>query len=425
MPRPLGFGGADGLPVWDTVEAVYFLVAGLSAGLVLGFLFPSIWRSFRRRFRNTRRFGVSSFENDVRSPLRVLADHSDEPSDSSVSASGTGVDVDALFVQARGLVHAGKVRDSVQAYISILGDERVSKRETNRGLFELAQCYELMGLSGRALDMAIELLGRKPKLKPVFEFILDLLATTHRYERIEEILGRWKGDSDARLRVRISHALCEHGEILLRSGRLNEAREYGIRAIRWSLTSARARILVWQATSEDTLQRIGNDVGKQWIALAVDLEARVKIFSDTGISHAAGSEYLRSMLASVSKIDSFLDGFPAVENEFRSVAKMDLAEKGSADIVDELLFHVVISELRGWSSDAADRFLPAVGAISPHLIARIAEVSRVLGPSVAELLQRNTRVHKCKTCGAAALAFAWRCPHCGERESLVSQGVGF
>ncbi len=421
VPRPLGFGGQDGLPVWDTVEAVYFLIAGFSAGVVLGFLFPSLWRSFRRRFRNTRRFGVASFENDVKSPVRVLVDPVEDQGEAFLSSS---VEVEVLFVRARGLVHVGKVREAVQAYLNILGDERVSKGETNRALFELAQCYELMGLASRAFETALELLGRKPKLRPVFEFTLDLLASMHRFERIDDLLNLWKGEADSRLRLRIAHALCEHAEVLLRAGRLAEAREYGIRAVRWSLMSARARILVWQATSEEVSQRVGANAGQQWIALAVDLEARVRIHLETGVSPAGGADYLRGLLASFSKVDDFLEVFSDYEKEFRSVSRMDSPEKGTSAIVDELLFHVVISEFRGWSSEAAERFLPAVGLISPALLARVAEVSRSLGTSVADLFQKNMRVHKCRACGAAALVFAWRCPHCGERESLVSQAGG-
>jgi hypothetical protein len=205
----------------------------------------------------------------------------------------------------------------------------------------------------------------------------------------------------------------------------NTVKCFYVQAVRWSLTSARARILVWQATSEEVSQRVGANAGQQWIALAVDLEARVRIHLETGVSPASGADYLRSLLSLFSKTDDFLDVFRDYEKEFRSVSRMDLFEKGTAAVVDELLFHVVISELRGWSSEAAERFLPAIGLISPSLVSRVAEVSRSLGTGVADLFQKNMRVHKCRACGAAALVFAWRCPHCSERESLVSQAGGF
>ncbi|MEY2987720.1 MAG: hypothetical protein RJB13_1241, partial [Pseudomonadota bacterium] len=132
MPRPVSDTVAGGLPLWDTYEALFFLLTGAFLGLILGFLFPSLWRSFRRRFRKTDRFKPDrlsaghlydrpgSFQSDKLQSLN-------EEDDSQVELS-----VGALFVAARFAVQESAYREAVALYLQILGSEAVSRVQTNK-----------------------------------------------------------------------------------------------------------------------------------------------------------------------------------------------------------------------------------------------------------------------------------------------------
>lgn len=198
MPRPAATTGADGLPLWDTFEALFFLIAGLSIGVVLGVMFPSLWRSFRRRFRNPSRFAphdasLSAYVSHT-PPLHILS-ASESEEDAEVAPSGQ-VGLAEAFVIARHHLQEGRPRESVRIYLDILGHEQVSTQQTNRALFELSQVYAELGLQSRALDTGLELLHRKPDDGRVFTYLLDLCTRYGILDRVKGLLSIRKGRID-------------------------------------------------------------------------------------------------------------------------------------------------------------------------------------------------------------------------------------
>ncbi|MEN9529692.1 MAG: hypothetical protein RI932_1565, partial [Pseudomonadota bacterium] len=139
MPRPVSDSIADGLPLWDTYEALFFLLTGISLGIVLGFLFPSVWRSFRRRFRKLERYKP---DKAVAAPWvaatgpRIL---SVDDSDSENGETRSELDLVTLFVSARYAVQEKSLREAAALYLQILGSEKVTRVQTNKAMFELAQ----------------------------------------------------------------------------------------------------------------------------------------------------------------------------------------------------------------------------------------------------------------------------------------------
>ncbi len=416
MPRPLGLTGTEGLPLWDTVEAVYFLVAGFSAGVVIGFLFPSMWRAFRRRFRNIKRFASALPEQTVSSPLKAFEESGDEAERRKTLGDFS---IEALFVHARSLVQGNRPRDAVQMYLDILGDERVSKGETNRALFELAQAYSIIGLSGRAFDVGIELLSRKPKHRQVFLFLLGIVSKSQRYVRVLELLPLWKGDADSQLRTRIAHAICEHSESLLRSGQIAAAKDAAALATRWSFVCARARLLLWQTTSEEMLEKVEGDVRRRWIALAADLDSWARIYSEVEFSPMATASHARKLMVALGKNPNSINAFPDIHAEFLVASGMGRAgEKNTRRAVESLVLATLVCEPQGWNSLSADAFLPVAALVVPTVIFRISSVSSSLSEGTIKGLQVGLKAHRCKVCSAMVGEFVWECPQCFELESF-------
>ena len=184
MPRPVSDTIAGGLPLWDTYEALFFLLTGAFLGLILGFLFPSLWRSFRRRFRKTDRFKpdrLSSGQLIERSgllqpdKLQNLNEEDDNQTEQSIGS---------LFVAARYAVQESAYREAVALYLQILGSESVSRVHTNKAMFELSQVYALSSLPLKAFETGVELLHRKPAHTDLFRFLLHQLKDNFDEERL-------------------------------------------------------------------------------------------------------------------------------------------------------------------------------------------------------------------------------------------------
>ena len=79
MARQITTQSTEGMPMWDSFEASFFVGAGLSVGIVLGFLFPSLWRTFRRRFRKISNYTPDKkhFNPKLTTKLKILNDEFD------------------------------------------------------------------------------------------------------------------------------------------------------------------------------------------------------------------------------------------------------------------------------------------------------------------------------------------------------------
>jgi lipopolysaccharide biosynthesis regulator YciM len=419
VPRPDTIPGADGLPLWDTVEVVYFLVTGFSVGMVLGFLFPSLWRAFRRSFRKADRFAPDSTFNrwHLKSTLEVLLEE-----ESSEANPNANLDIESGFVLARSNFQNGRYREAVNLYLEILGSEKVSKEETNRALFELAQTHLALGLQTRAFDTSFELLHRKPERREVMILLLDVLESGSSFDNLERVLPVWRGREDDKLRKRISHLLCRHGENLQQAGQPEAARETFMKAARRDLQCGRARIELWRSTSVEARQRCGSDVKKLWSALAADLEARVRIGSETGISPSAGSEVLASWLETMMAIQGCLESLAEFRHEFLAVlGQTPTIAPQTTMAVDTLLFHACVNLAEG--SITRERSLEAftlAKTISPSIEKHFPQLELLKHDRLASWIAKNLGNHTCQTCRAVTVNHLWKCPSCGSLETMTS-----
>ena len=217
MPRPASAVASDGLPLWDTFEALFFFVAGLSVGIVLGILLPSLWRTLRRRFRRIDK--VAPLDDrllaDVLPPLAILRGEAaetglaegenddDTEGDLASDAAQSGfaphpvplprASLAEAFVYARYLMQERKAREAIRVYLDLLKSDRISKGQTGRALFELAQCYVEVGLEARALDTYLELHHRKPNRSQVLLKAVPVCARLRDETRLVSLLSSYVG----------------------------------------------------------------------------------------------------------------------------------------------------------------------------------------------------------------------------------------
>lgn len=422
MPRPPTVTGADELPLWDTFEALFFLVAGLSVGLVLGILFPSLWRTFRRRFRNPEKFAPhdATLTPDIGPPVRILDESSPEEAAESVTLSSASA-IPQAFVLARNFFQQGQAREAIRVYLEILGSEQVSKQQTNRALFELSQVYMHIGLQARAFETALELLHRKPEHAGVLNHLLELCMLPQFLDRVRTVVQIYRGNTSDELRTKIAHVLAQWAEHQKSEGKEREALESARQAVRWQMLSSRAKILLWQITSEDLWHKCGTDSLALWNALAADLEARWRIGQETDVSPSAGAKHLGKCLAHLSVANAPNEAFAQIREEFeRNSGRLKLSPHHQRDFE----WIIVLAALEVLSDphlrqDAALQGI--VKILAPHVWPGVVPFV-VAAPDPGALwtgvLQTAFLSHKCKNCLSLHSHFRWKCVHCGALESL-------
>lgn len=424
MPRPASTTGADGLPLWDTFEASFFLLAGLTMGIVLGILFPSAWRTVRRRLRNINRFAP---QDDTLRDVRLAPRPGFHSVPDVLQGGGDGPEREAnlelaeAFVLARYQLQEHLLREAVKTYLSILAHEQVSKRQTNQALFEISQVYSEMGLQDRAFDTALELFSRKPDEPRVFEYLVDCCIRFARFDRLRSILQINHTKPNAALRMRTSHALCELAERQLRESKPRDALETAREAVSWHVVSGRAKILLWRITGDDLWARAGDDARTIWMALATDLEARWRILRDTGTSPAAGAEHLGSLIAHVSAIPEPLQAYEKIATEFQKVSGRARLDSGELREFESLIWFAIV-ELTGRTDPFSDKRLRDVAcALSDECCRFLASQSNAEGGLTKQrfgILRAAFRLHRCRDCGATSESHEWRCRQCGRLETL-------
>ncbi len=410
-------------PMWDSFEAVFFVLAGISVGIVFGVLFPSLWRTLRRYFRKKSRYEPrsSKWEGSLSLKLEILNDNlPDEQSTDNFDQK-----IYEAFSAARYFFHIGQTRKSVSLYVEILTHEKVSTQETNRALYELAQVYEQMGLHQRAYETVLELLNRKPSDVNVFKLLLTQCVLNFDIERLKEVLGIFKGHVDQNIRRLISHGICSLTLKRKSFDDLSLPIEEARLAVKWDRTSLRALELLWMFTSRQFWKRNENNPKMIWLSLATDLDAIVQINTVNKISCAIGSGYLAEVLEKLFFDDSLFFHFEAVKSEFFkafSYAKINsvVQKKFFQCLLYSLVlviysFHQKIPSVEERTQKCSRLFFFFFflkhEKIPPHIFQLSGDI-KGLPCFVTGIL-----AHHCTVCLTEHSSFQWNCVHCGATET--------
>lgn len=412
------------LPTWDSFEAVFFVFGGLSVGIVLGILFPSLWRTFRRRFRKPSQYAplasdhwVKEKENQIK--LHILnSDDSGDTGEAHVSQQNVNIKIAEAFILSRFYFQNGRARDCVKIYIDILTNEAVSKEETNQALFELSQVYRSLGLISRAYDTAFELLNRKPNHNKVLNHLVTLCSEHQMKERFNHILSIYNGSPDLSLQRTVAHAFASVGEEFLNKNQISEAVDYAHRSLKWDRASGRALILLWEASNRDIWNRTNLDLKSKWVALGASLESRGQVHLTSEVSPIAGAEHLRDIFENVCQTPGFIESFQEVEREFHQALEWKKFSLEAEKKLLESIFYALLL-LQGKNETRDHPALPGLLALITSKTKGTFVLNAEFPLQFREAIKMGFFAHRCQKCSAFSTRFRWQCPSCGEKESLL------
>ncbi len=416
MPRPVSDSIADGLPLWDTYEALFFLLTGISLGIVLGFLFPSLWRSFRRRFRKLEKYRPGM------TPSGPLSSSPRAQFLSSDSLGGEGdesqadADVVTLFVSARYAVQENSLREAAALYLQILGSEKVTRVQTNKAMFELSHVYAQSGLTAKAMETGLELLHRKPSNIDIFRLLLGLASQRGEENRLETTLELYSGPSSGDLAREVAHVLSESSSRLLRDAHL-ESQKQAVRlaklAVRWSPAAIEPKLALVEATSVLWRAADGHPADQLLMGFCVDLLELTRLKLSSSILSAFSFEpFLRAWCVKLDSQDAEIEAaVQKMRGEILSQLRIEPLPAQSATSSDYRFVWGLLERLRASSGQSA---------LSDGVL---------LGPpnwekQLRALLQVNEAVsplqelHECVECSEIHRKFIWRCRNCNRWETL-------
>ena len=403
MPRPVSDAIADGLPLWDTYEALFFLVTGVFLGLVLGFLFPSAWRSFRRSFRQIDKYGVnrSNLSGELKfspkNPLMALEEKSES------EEQRAQFDLAAIFVAARYAVQENAFREAAALYLQILGSEKVSRAETNKAMFELTQVYALSGLTEKAVETGLELLHRKPAHSEIFKFLLSVCSVSPDARMLMDILETYSGPKSGELAREVTHFLSSAARKFLLLGQQREAADLAKQAVRWSPSTLEAKLVLIEATSILSQPDSNRPLDQAVLGFFVDLAELLRLSR----SHANRAPFFALPL-----FRSWADFFDKNDSDVEQVVRrlqgellsqIDFAAFAGDDVFrnDLNLFYGVLISSRK-SQNREGRWPGAMAVLL----------------STRPPLVRVETFFWCQACSAMQRHFLWKCGSCGRWDSL-------
>lgn len=427
MPRP--FEDDVGLPFWDTFEVVFFFVTGISVGLVIGVLFPSLWRTFRRSFRNTRRYMPTDkkwlrFKPKEFKKIEELTSDEINQFDKEESYEGES-ELKHYFVQARFAFQQGDLKFAAACYLQILQHKMVSKGLTNQAMFELSQVYLHAGILDRAKDTLNELLHRKPKEAEVLLGALEIYYRDQDENFLLECLKVYDGKLESSIQRKICHILCKiaedhfvknenrHEDASRVTSKLthNTPLKFAHQAMRWDTFSARPRYLTWEITSQELWKTLSkkhsvSEVVKAW---KTDISSLITLSESHPVSPWAVVRGFANCILSWSRAMKQSENFDNWPANTLPVSP-EITKIGSCSLL-YLLKQRHTAEIESWKP-----LLPSLGIDSSSFLMKLQDAQK--NPIIFDGFISSTQTHTCSVCNHSSVTFFWECPSCCSYETL-------
>jgi hypothetical protein len=429
------FLAPDGLPLWDTFEAFIFFAAGLTTGVVLGFLFPSLWRGFRRRLRPNSRFAISDSElNEATLVPSFLIEPPPLPSGTRARIPMAGsptrgeAAVEIQLAKARAQFQSGHLRDSLTTYLTVLRSPQVSSAHTARLMNELAQVYAELGLLDRALACAKEYHLMRRSSPVAFRQRFELAHRAHDDREMVQSVKSFTGRLPASECLRLAHRLLDRAEDLLKltreRGRVPTPFDALIEAAR-RLAPASLRLRHVQALRSftDALRTSGEAEDQLWVALFAEIVKRATLHQEQGLPLSLGVEALVEAVALLSVAPHAIAGHaqagpqiasmvgscsPAVLKSCRWLGDFSISHcSAQPSFPSDTLLHEILRRAFPQSWETWERRLLRGPTAEPDDFC------------CTKALQIAMGSHSCASCKAMQIGHLWSCPSCGSLETLT------
>lgn len=428
------FLAPDGFPLWDTFEAFVFFVAGLTAGVVLGFLFPSLWRGFRRRLRPLSRFAAT--ENELNQaplvpPFLIEAPSVAQTLQPGIRGSFLPKETAGLELQltaARAQFQAGRCRDSLSTYLALLRSPQISSAQTARLMNELAQVYAEIGLYDRALACAKEYHLMRRGSVGAFRQRFDLANRAQNDRELLQAVKDFNGRLHAPESLRLAHHLLKRAETLL-----ERTREEGIvpapfdalldGARRLAPASQRLRHTQALRSFSDALHASSQAADRLWVILFAEISKRIALHQEQNLPLSLAVEPLIEATALLSVVPQATTGHALAAPQIA-----DFIRTFSSPMLDDWqqLGDLCLSNFgRQPTFKKDDRLHTILRQAFPQAWSKWEGrfwKNKTPGNDdfcCTEALQIAMSCHSCATCKAVQTGHLWSCPSCGDLETLT------
>ena len=408
------YQGGDGLPLWDTFEAGFFFAGGIFIGIVFGFLLPSLWRSLRRRFRNVTKYAPAEgwFTRSIaKKQVQILSEEDD-------LFKRENIQIINKFVLARNFIYENNIRESVQIYLEILSDDKVTKHQTNQALFELAQCYAELKLYDRAVDTSIELLARKNKNELVFQFCLEMTKNLKKRKYILKLLNIYKGSMSNINRKNLCLSILNAAESE-KSSSPTELLQIGKQALIYDISSAKAKFFIWDISSLNLWNSKTLDLKNTENVFFEDLNTYIKIVVDSDISPMAAFDRLFFRFSELKRL--------ACKNQDDWYKEIEKISENFFDHKLRPLSFFILNLLFIYNAEK-NRFIFDNNQIFSSSVNEKKESFYFWKKKDfldSQNLSKLLNTHFCTKCDSIYKEFLWECPYCHEIETFKMQWISF
>lgn len=429
------FLAPDGFPLWDTFEAFIFFAAGLTTGVVLGFLFPSLWRGFRRRLRPMSRFVATESELDeapLVPPFLVeappLMAHTQQPGALGPIPPTERAGLELRLTAARALFQAGRSRDSLNAYLALLRSPQISSTETARLMNELAQVYAELGLYDRALACAKEYHLMRRGSVGAFRQRFELAGRARHDRELLQAVKDFSGRLSSPESLRLAHRLLERSESLLELTREKgnvpapfDALLDGAR--RLAPASQRLRHTQALRSFSDAMLASSQAADRLWVVLFAEISKRINLHLEQNLPLSLAVEPLVEAAALLSVSPQATEGHALAAPQIAALIGVF-----SPPMLEDWqnLGDLCLSRFSRQPTFKKDERLHAIlRQAFPQSWAKWQEglwKNRTPGTDdfcCTEALQIAMSSHSCATCKAVQMGHLWSCPSCGGLETLT------
>lgn len=297
----------------------------------------------------------------------------------------------------------GEVERAILLHQSVI--DKVSLPDDIRATakFELAQDYGSAGLLDRSEQVLHELLSSEYRREDAYDSLLQLHEQEQDWEQAIAIAVECEKSTGNSLRARIAHYYCERAvlaqkrqQTLAAAGLLEKARRHDPDC---------ARALMMQASMA---QLAGNH------ELSLSLYDRVEalrpelmpeiIDSRFSALQAAGDS--EQMLVFVKRIHDQRNAYSVIRSTRAVIAELHSTEAADRFFKDQILRRPSLKGLRDWAHDQV-------------ALSRPGERDKV--QVICDLLDQvveDKPAYRCKSCGFQGNVMHWRCPSCGQWDSV-------
>ncbi|ASJ75194.1 tetratricopeptide repeat protein [Granulosicoccus antarcticus] len=297
----------------------------------------------------------------------------------------------------------GEVERAILLHQSVIDKVALPEdiRETAR--FELARDYGSAGLLDRSEHVLHELLGSEHRRGDAYDSLLQLHEQEQDWEQAIAVAIEFEKNTGNNARARIAHYYCERAVLAQKQQQTASAAEFLEKARRHHPQCARA--LMMQASM--ALEAGDHDLSLTLYGQVESLrpELMPEIIDSRFAALKAANQPLQ-LLAFVKRIHEQKNAYSVIRSTRAVIAELHSSEAADRFFKDQILKRPSLKGLRDWVHDQ-------VALSKPGERDKVQVICGLLDQVV-----EDKPAYRCNSCGFQGNVMHWRCPSCGQWDSV-------